>query len=253
MGTASPLSRAGWVPAGSKHLKAAEMCLRGWGRSLLPDLPGSASGTAAPGLALRALPLRRSSGNISWLIPVVSRSDEGFYECTATSRVGVTRAGAYLSVSGGGRVGVTWAGACLSVSGGGRSVAWHGLSASHGATFAEPPPRLLALGNVTASPGQDVVMSCLVLSDVPYNLTWSWDGQVAVPGDGRTRLLQNGSLEIGHVQPGNRGLYECVAQSAHGTATASLWLFVQGKHCCGGPWPGWCHAPSGGGWMVPRG
>ncbi|RLW00340.1 hypothetical protein DV515_00008815, partial [Chloebia gouldiae] len=75
--------------------------------------------------------------------------------------------------------------------------------------------------------GQDVVMSCEVLGDVPYNLTWSWDGKAAQPGDGRTRLLQNSSLEISHVQPGDGGLYECVAQSAHGTATASLWLFIQ--------------------------
>ncbi|XP_074968536.1 hemicentin-2 [Phalacrocorax aristotelis] len=134
--------------------------------------------------------LFRNSGNISWLIPAVSKTDEGFYECTATSMVGATRARAYVSVS-------------------------------------EPPPRLVAPGNITASPGQDVVMSCVVLGDVPYNLTWSWDGKTAQPGDGRTRLLQNRSLEISHVQLGDGGLYECIARSAHGTATASLWLFVQ--------------------------
>ncbi|KAM9370790.1 LOW QUALITY PROTEIN: hemicentin-2 [Phaethornis superciliosus] len=132
----------------------------------------------------------RSSGNISWLIPVVSKNDEGFYECTATSKVGVTRAHTYVSVS-------------------------------------EPPPRLITPANITASPGQDVVMSCRVLATVPYNLTWSWDGKVAQSGDGRTRLLQNNSLEITQVQPGDGGLYECVARSAHGTATASLWLFIQ--------------------------
>ncbi|XP_039417870.1 hemicentin-2 [Corvus cornix cornix] len=142
------------------------------------------------GMKLREEQLFRISGNISWLIPAVSESDEGFYECTATSKVGVTRARAYVSVS-------------------------------------EPPPRLIAPGNITASPGQDVVMSCMVLGDVPYNLTWRWDGKAAQPGDGRTRLLQNHSLEISHVQPGDGGLYECVAQSAHGTATASLWLFIQ--------------------------
>lgn len=105
--------------------------------------------------------------------------------------------------------------------------------------FVEPPPRLIAPGNITASPGQDVVMSCEVLGDVPYNLTWSWDGKAAQAGDGRTRLLQNSSLQISHVQPGDGGLYECVAQSAHGTATASLWLFIQGRLCPRvGPWPG---------------
>ncbi|XP_065504903.1 hemicentin-2 isoform X7 [Caloenas nicobarica] len=134
--------------------------------------------------------LFRVSGNISWLIPAVSKSDEGLYECTATSRVGVTQARSYIFVS-------------------------------------EPPPRLIAPANITASPGQDVVMSCPVLSDVPYNLTWSWDGKAAQLGDGRTRLLQNHSLEISRVQPGDGGLYECVARSAHGSATASLWLFIQ--------------------------
>ncbi|XP_049688139.1 hemicentin-2 [Accipiter gentilis] len=134
--------------------------------------------------------LFRSLGNISWLIPAVSKSDEGFYECTATSKFGATRAHTYVSVS-------------------------------------EPPPRLIAPGNITASPGQDVVMSCPVLGDVPYNLTWSWDGKAAQPEDGRTRLLRNGSLEISRVQPGDGGPYECVARSAHGTATASLWLFVR--------------------------
>lgn len=111
------------------------------------------------------------------------------------------------------------------------STAGHGLLSPRPSVFVEPPPRLIAPGNITASPGQDVVMSCVVLGDVPYNLTWSWDGKVAQPGDGRTRLLQNSSLEISHVQPGDGGLYECVAQSTHGTATASLWLFIQGRLC----------------------
>ncbi|XP_063265782.1 hemicentin-2 isoform X3 [Prinia subflava] len=141
-------------------------------------------------MKLREEQIFRVSGNISWLIPAVSQSDEGFYECMATSKVGVTRARAYVSVS-------------------------------------EPPPRLITPGNITASPGQAVVMSCVVLGDVPYNLTWSWDGKVAQPGDGRARLLQNGSLEISPVRPGDGGLYQCVAQSTHGTATASLWLFIQ--------------------------
>lgn len=35
------------------------------------------------------------------MIPAVSKSDEGFYECTATSKFGATRAHTYVSVSGG--------------------------------------------------------------------------------------------------------------------------------------------------------
>lgn len=154
---------------------------------------------------------------------MASKSDEGFYECTATSKVGVTRARTYVSVSGGDRSCQASVPTSLWICG------W--VQSHSTSVFAEPPPRLVAPGNITASPGQDVVMSCLVLSDVPYNLTWSWDGKAAQPGDGRTRLLQNRSLEISRVQPGDGGLYECVARSAHGTATASLWLFVQGRLC----------------------
>lgn len=130
-------------------------------------------------------------------------------------------------------------------------VAGHRLLSPRHPVFVEPPPRLITPGNITASPGQDVVMSCVVLGDVPYNLTWSWDGRAAQPGDGRTRLLQNHSLEISPVQPGDGGLYECVAQSAHGTATASLWLFIQGRFFIFAPlwdpargifcWPGEWH------------
>lgn len=116
------------------------------------------------------------------------------------------------------------------------------LPAQH-AAFAEPPPRLQAPGNITASPGHDVVLSCPVLSAVPYNLTWSWDGRVALQEGGRARLLQNHSLEISRVQPGDAGPYECIARSAHGTATASVWLFIQGRLC---PTPGGiCHPGSG--------
>ncbi|XP_068771088.1 hemicentin-2 [Struthio camelus] len=134
--------------------------------------------------------LFRGSGNSSWLIPAVSKSDEGFYECTATSKVGATRARTFVSVT-------------------------------------EPPPRLIAPGNITALPGQDVVMSCTVLSDVPYNLTWSWDWKGVQPEDSRTRLLQNRSLEISSVQPGDGGQYKCIARNAHGAASASIWLLIQ--------------------------
>lgn len=67
---------------------------------------GAAVGMAFPapvpgmGLILWFL-FHRGSGNVSWLIPAASKSDEGFYECTATNKVGVARARAYISVSGG--------------------------------------------------------------------------------------------------------------------------------------------------------
>lgn len=113
------------------------------------------------------------------------------------------------------------------------SRAGQGLLSPRHPVSVEPPPRLIAPGNITASPGQDVVLSCVVLGDAPYNLTWSWDGKAAQAGEGRARLLQNRSLEISAVRPGDAGPYQCTARSARGTATASLWLFIQGRLC---PW-----------------
>ncbi|XP_030391159.1 hemicentin-2 isoform X3 [Gopherus evgoodei] len=130
------------------------------------------------------------SGTSSWEIPVVSGSDEGFYECTAVSKVGAARARSYLSVT-------------------------------------EPPPYLVSPGNITALPGEGVIMSCPVSGDVAYNLTWSRDGKVLQPDEGWVRVLRNLSLEIVSVQLDDGGRYECTASNGHGTATASIWLFVQ--------------------------
>uniref|UniRef100_A0A8C3XUU2 Hemicentin-2 n=3 Tax=Chelydra serpentina TaxID=8475 RepID=A0A8C3XUU2_CHESE len=130
------------------------------------------------------------SGTRSWEIPMVSRSDEGFYECTAVSKAGAARARGYLSVT-------------------------------------EPPPYLVPPGNITALPGEGVVMSCPVSGDVVYNLTWSRDGKVLQPDEGWVRVLRNLSLEIVSVQLDDGGRYECTASNSHGTANASIWLFVQ--------------------------
>ncbi|XP_023961842.2 hemicentin-2 isoform X1 [Chrysemys picta bellii] len=130
------------------------------------------------------------SGTSSWEIPVVSGSDEGFYECTAVSTAGAARARGYLSVT-------------------------------------EPPPYLVPPGNITALPGEGVIMSCPVSGDVAYNLTWSRDGKVLQPDEGWVRVLRNLSLEIVSVQLDDGGRYECTASNGHGTANASIWLFVQ--------------------------
>nr|XP_032653549.1 hemicentin-2 isoform X2 [Chelonoidis abingdonii] len=130
------------------------------------------------------------SGTSSWEIPVVSRSDEGFYECTAVSKAGAARARSYLSVT-------------------------------------ELPLYLVPPGNITALPGEGVIMSCPVSGDVAYNLTWSRDGKVLQPDEGWVRVLRNLSLEIVSVQLDDGGRYECTASNGHGTAHASIWLFVQ--------------------------
>uniref|UniRef100_A0A8C4YVD5 Hemicentin-2 n=1 Tax=Gopherus evgoodei TaxID=1825980 RepID=A0A8C4YVD5_9SAUR len=106
---------------------------------------------------------------------------------------------------------------------------WTPLFAS---LHAEPPPYLVSPGNITALPGEGVIMSCPVSGDVAYNLTWSRDGKVLQPDEGWVRVLRNLSLEIVSVQLDDGGRYECTASNGHGTATASIWLFVQGKLSC---------------------
>uniref|UniRef100_A0A8C4YSS1 Hemicentin-2 n=1 Tax=Gopherus evgoodei TaxID=1825980 RepID=A0A8C4YSS1_9SAUR len=160
-------------------------------RLCLVQLEGRSSGCLplqSHGGSLVCFP--RDSGTSSWEIPVVSGSDEGFYECTAVSKVGAARARSYLSVT-------------------------------------EPPPYLVSPGNITALPGEGVIMSCPVSGDVAYNLTWSRDGKVLQPDEGWVRVLRNLSLEIVSVQLDDGGRYECTASNGHGTATASIWLFVQ--------------------------
>lgn len=101
---------AAWAPSGSEH---PEGKFRGTGQTPLCLTQvktksqgvglGWWHGSAKVGvIRIFISPFCRISGNISWLIPAVSESDEGFYECTATSKVGVTRARSYVSVSGGG-------------------------------------------------------------------------------------------------------------------------------------------------------
>lgn len=208
----------------------------------------------------------RSSGNSSWEIPVTSQSDEGFYECTATSKVGATRARAFVSVTGQSRRARGTFGSvcnhssvsraagspevsapvhcfylmpkaqCLgvgqfpgTVSGSDSAQVGGGLTPMFGFPPAEPPPRLLPPGNITAVPGAGVIMSCLVLGGDVYNLTWHRDGQLLQADESRVRVLGNLSLEINSVHLGDSGRYECLVSNEHGTANASIWLVVQGK------------------------
>ncbi|XP_038601048.1 LOW QUALITY PROTEIN: hemicentin-2 [Tachyglossus aculeatus] len=130
------------------------------------------------------------SGNSSWEIPRASKGEEGAYECLAISRAGMGRAWTDLVVT-------------------------------------DPPPRIVPPQNVTVSPGETAILSCLVLGAVPYNLSWVWERRVLSDTEGRVKVLGNLSLEIGSSSRSDGGRYQCVASNADGLTKASTWLFVR--------------------------
>ncbi|NXL77816.1 HMCN1 protein, partial [Leptocoma aspasia] len=133
----------------------------------------------------------KESSSMSWDIAQVSVSDEGFYECVASSTAGTGRAQTFLDVS-------------------------------------EPPPVLQVPANVTVVPGAGAVLSCLVLSAARYNLTWQRHGRDARLQDPlRLRVLANLSLEVRPARPSDAGGYSCTAANEGGSATASVFLSVQ--------------------------
>nr|XP_051696750.1 hemicentin-2 isoform X2 [Oryctolagus cuniculus] len=130
------------------------------------------------------------SGNSSWEIPRASKAEEGTYECTAVSRAGTGRAKAQIVVT-------------------------------------DPPPQLVPAPNVTVSPGETAILSCRVLGEAPYNLTWVRDWRVLPAATGRVTQLADLSLEVGAVIPSDSGRYQCMASNANGVSRASVWLLVR--------------------------
>ncbi|MGH0125472.1 UNVERIFIED_CONTAM: hypothetical protein FKN15_054569 [Acipenser sinensis] len=133
----------------------------------------------------------RESADVSWEIARVIVEDEGYYECIAINSVGTGRAQTYLDVS-------------------------------------EPPPTIKVANNVTVTPGDRAVLTCLTSSTVRYNLTWqrnSADAGVNEPS--RVRIMSNLSLEIRNVKPSDAGEYSCIAASEGGTTVADVYLTVQ--------------------------
>uniref|UniRef100_A0A8C9N6Y6 Hemicentin-1 n=1 Tax=Serinus canaria TaxID=9135 RepID=A0A8C9N6Y6_SERCA len=133
----------------------------------------------------------KESSSMSWDIAQVSVSDEGFYECVASSTAGTGRAQTFLDVS-------------------------------------EPPPVLQVPANVTVVPGAGAVLSCLVLSAGHYNLSWQRHGRDARLQDPlRIRVLANLSLELRPAWLSDAGSYSCTAANEGGSATASVFLTVR--------------------------
>ncbi|XP_055255516.1 hemicentin-2 isoform X3 [Moschus berezovskii] len=134
--------------------------------------------------------LFRESGNSSWEIPRASKAEEGTYECMAVSRAGTGQAKAQIVVT-------------------------------------DPPPQLIPVPNVTVSQGETAILSCLVLSEAPYNLTWVRDWRVLSASTGRVTQLADLSLEVRNTTPSDGGRYQCMASNSNGVTRASVWLLVR--------------------------
>ncbi|XP_012576655.1 PREDICTED: hemicentin-2 [Condylura cristata] len=132
----------------------------------------------------------QGSGNSSWEIPRASKAEEGTYVCTAVSRAGTGHATAQIVIT-------------------------------------DPPPQLVPAPNVTVSPGETAVLSCWVLDEAPYNLTWVRDWRVLSGSVGRVTQLANLSLEVSGAVPSDGGRYQCMASNSNGASKASVWLRVR--------------------------
>uniref|UniRef100_A0A3P9M5Z2 Hemicentin 1 n=1 Tax=Oryzias latipes TaxID=8090 RepID=A0A3P9M5Z2_ORYLA len=124
----------------------------------------------------------------SWEIDQVTLKDEDYYECIAISTAGTGRAQTFLDVS--------------------------------------PPPAITVEGNMTASPGARVLLTCHVVSTVRFNFTWLWGGREARL-DPRMNMLRNLSLQVFPVTPEDSGWYSCIATNEGGATAERMFLTVQ--------------------------
>ncbi|KAM6456551.1 hemicentin-1 isoform 2-T2 [Liasis olivaceus] len=133
----------------------------------------------------------KESAVVNWEIAKVSPLDEGYYECIASNTAGTGRAETFLDVS-------------------------------------EPPPVIQVPNNVTVTPGDRAILTCLTMSTVRYNLTWHRNNRdVKLLEPLRMRTMSNLSLEIKTVKLSDAGEYSCVASNEGGFTRASVFLTVQ--------------------------
>ncbi|XP_061490012.1 hemicentin-1 isoform X2 [Rhineura floridana] len=133
----------------------------------------------------------KDSTSVKWEIAKVSLLDEGYYECIASSRAGIGHAETFLDVS-------------------------------------EPPPTVQVPNNVTVTPGDRAILTCLTMSTVRYNLTWQRNNRdLNLMDPSRMRMMSNLSLEVKMVKLSDAGEYSCVASNEGGSTVASVFLTVQ--------------------------
>lgn len=94
----------------------------------------------------------------------------------------------------------------------------------------EPPPIIQVPNNVTVTPGDRAILTCLTVSTVRYNLTWHRNNRdLTLVESSRIRMMSNLSLEVKVVKLLDAGEYNCVASNEGGSTVASVFLTVQGN------------------------
>uniref|UniRef100_A0A670IF80 Hemicentin 1 n=1 Tax=Podarcis muralis TaxID=64176 RepID=A0A670IF80_PODMU len=79
--------------------------------------------------------------------------------------------------------------------------------------------------NVTVTPGNRAVLTCLTVSTVRYNLTWHRNNRdVKLLEPSRVRMMSNLSLEVKAVKLSDAGEYSCLASNEGGSTVASVFL-----------------------------
>lgn len=87
------------------------------------------------------------------------------------------------------------------------------------------PPLVLLLGplrflsqteSVTAFMGDTVLLKCEVIGEPMPAIHWQKSQQdlTPAPGDSRVVVLPSGALQISRLQPGDTGIYRCLARNA---------------------------------------
>ncbi|KAM4015874.1 roundabout homolog 3 isoform 2-T2 [Anomaloglossus baeobatrachus] len=92
-----------------------------------------------------------------------------------------------------------------------------------------PPIIRRGPSNQTLAADSAVQMQCHVTGNPLPSTHWLKDGQRLGGSDPRTSVLDNGTLQISHLQVTDSGVYVCVATSSTGETTWSGYLEVQEK------------------------
>lgn len=162
-------------------------------------LPCVAVGTPAPRVSwLRnARPLSdRSRGRLVQLddgsleIETLVAEDAGVYQCVASNELGEATATTWLHVK------------------------------------VSPPSFVRPPENVTVLDGGDAQLPCAVVGAPPPNTTWTYNDVVPVRSEGRSQILDGGTLVMTSVATGDAGRYTCTRTNAAGSASASAHLTV---------------------------